>query len=132
MTSDVTVEAVLDDGHPDDARRGVRLRWSAGDPLAVRVELVDAGHAGWGPWVVLRDTLRRGLSEPTGIGQVRVGPVGRHVTLTLRSAGRLLVTRLPADGLRAFLDRTEAVVPTGAEGCDQSLDATLDALFDHP
>lgn len=128
MADDVTVEAVLDDGHhPDEGHRTVRLRWTAGDPLAVRVDVAGAGR-----WVVLRDTLRDGLTRPTGIGQVRVGPVGRHVTLTLQARGRLLVTRIPAERLRAFLDQTEAVVAPGEEPCDESLNATLDAMFDGP
>jgi Streptomyces sporulation and cell division protein, SsgA. len=122
----MTVEAVLDGGHHSAGRRAVRLRWSSGDPLAVRVDVVGTRA---GPWVVLRDVLREGLTQPTGIGQVRVGPVGRHVTLTLQSAGRLLVTRVAAERLRAFLDQTETVVAAGTEACDESLDATLDALF---
>lgn len=130
MADDVTVEAVLDDGHhPAEGRRTVRLCWSTSDPLAVRVEVVGAR---FGRWVVLRDTLREGLTRPTGIGQVRIGPVGRHVTLTLQAHGRLLVTRIPAERLRAFLDQTEAVVAPGEEACDESLDATLDAMFDEP
>lgn len=127
MTEDMSVEVVLDDGHhPVEGRRSVRLRWLADDPLAVRVDVVGAPG---GPWVVLRDVLRAGLLRPTGIGQVRVGPVGTHVTLTLRSTGRLLVTRIPAERLRAFLDQTETVVATGAEPCDRSLDAALDSLL---
>lgn len=130
MADDVTVEAVLDDGHhPGEGRRTVWLRWSARDPLAVRVEVVGAS---FGHWVVLRDTLRDGLTRPTGIGQVRVGPVGRHVALTLHAEGRLLVTRIPAERLRAFLDQTAAVVAPGDEACDESLNAALDAMFDGP
>lgn len=126
MADDVTV-VLHDDHHPDGRRRAVRLVWSAADPLAVRVEVADppVGH-----WVVLRDALRTGLTQPTGIGQVRISPAGANVALTLRIPGRLLVVRLPRERLGAFLTETEAVVPPGSERCGESLDAALDAMLD--
>jgi hypothetical protein len=121
MSDDVTV-VVEDDHHL--RRRAVRLSWSARDPLAVRVDV------GSGAWVVLRDTLRAGLTQPTGVGQVRVGPAGSDVALTLRAPGQLLVVRLRRERLRAFLEQTEAVVPAGSEPCRESLDAALEAMLD--
>lgn len=116
--------------HGDAASRPpIRLSWSRHDPLAVRVEIVGLALE---PWVVLRDILRAGLTQPTGIGRVRIGPVGLDAALTLQEVGRLFVARLPADQLRDFLAATEAIVPAGSEACGDSLDAALDAMLNRP
>lgn len=127
MADEVTVEAIFDDGRAPREQRTVRLCWTATDPLAVLVEVAGMRR---GPWVVARDALRAGLRQPTGIGAVRVGPVGDDVVLTLQADRFPHVVRVPAGRLRAFLDQTDSVVAPGSESYTDSLNAALDDLLD--
>ncbi|HWH28934.1 MAG TPA: SsgA family sporulation/cell division regulator [Mycobacteriales bacterium] len=130
VVADVVVEAGTGRGR----RTVLQLSWTPADPLAVVLTLTalpDHPALPRGSWVVLRDFLRYGLEEPTGDGVVRIRPDedGDCVVLALARAGRPASVALPREAVRAFLDRTERVVATGAEASDVAIDALLARLL---
>lgn len=136
MNDDVTSEVVVDGGGSSGRGRMtvLRLSWVRGDPLAVVLVLTaqpDHPALPRGRWVVLRDFLRYGMSEPTGDGDVRIRPdEGRdRVWLELVRWGRPCCVSLPRQTLSAFLDRTEELVPTGSEASDAALDDLIARLL---
>jgi hypothetical protein len=109
------------------------FEYDAGDPWAVRVVFPggrgDAAAAVC--WMVGRELLLQGLTEPAGEGDVRLFPSvdedGRAaVVMELCSPDGRLVLQLPTLELHRFLSRTLTVVPRGAESID--LDRLVDAL----
>lgn len=132
----IEVAVVIDDmAHTGPGRLTVlRLRWSAGDPLAVELLLTaQPEHPALprGEWVVLRDFLRYGLEEATGDGTVRIRPdeARDRVWLELERYGRPACVSVPRATVRAFLDRTERAVPSGTERSQEALDRLLDRLM---
>ena len=132
----IEVAVVIDDmAHTGPGRLTVlRLRWSAGDALAVELLLTaQPEHPALprGQGVVLRDFLRYGLEEPTGDGTVRIRPdeARDRVWLELERYGRPACVSIPRATVRAFLDRTELAVPSGAERSQEALDRLLDRLM---
>jgi hypothetical protein len=132
----VAVEVVIDDGGSTGRGRitVLTLLWHPEDPLAVEILLVaqpDHPALPRGRWVVLRDFLRYGLEEPTGDGDVRIGPdPGRdRVRLELARPGRDATVTVPRDTVRAFLEQTERAVPSGTERSEDALDALLARLL---
>lgn len=132
----IEVAVVIDDmAHTGPGRLTVlRLRWSAGDALAVELLLTaQPEHPALprGEWVVLRDFLRYGLEEPTGDGTVRIRPdeARDRVWLELERYGRPACVSIPRAIVRAFLDRTELSVPSGTERSQEALDRLLDRLM---
>jgi len=149
---DVTVEIDVDDPGPagvpgarrPEAHRRVRrtvlrLSWQPEDPLAVQLQLTstpDHPALPRGQWVVLRDFLRYGLEEATGDGEVRISPetpcsgaTPGVVAIRLARDGRPAWVRVPCESVRAFLDQTEAITPSGEESSEQALDALIKALL---
>ncbi len=123
---------------PDAPRSGkrtmLRFSWDSADPLAVSLELSstpDHPALPRGRWVVLRDFLRYGLEEPTGDGAVRISPdpAAGAVSIRLARDGRPAWVRAPCNTVRAFLDRTEAILPSGEESSEAALDALIKALL---
>jgi hypothetical protein len=115
-------------------RTVLRLAWSGSDPLAVRLTLTstpDHPALPRGDWVVLRDFLRYGLEEPTGDGAVRIRPDRATGTVIIRLArdGRPAEVTAPGAVVQDFLDRTEAVFPSGGEAPEEMLDALIEALL---
>ncbi|HEU0103170.1 MAG TPA: SsgA family sporulation/cell division regulator [Mycobacteriales bacterium] len=132
----VRLDVVIEDGgHSGRGRLTVlRFAWSPADPLAVDLLLsAQPDHPALprGSWIVLRDFLRYGLTEPTGDGDVRIRPDARHerVWLELERYGRPACVSVAADRVRAFLDRTEEQVPCGAERSAAALEELLDRLL---
>ena len=132
----IEVAVVIDDmAHTGPGRLTVlRLRWSAGDALAVELLLTaQPEHPALprGEWVVLRDFLRYGLEEATGDGAVRIRPdeARDRVWLELERYGRPACVSIPRATVRAFLDRTELAVPSGTERSQEALDRLLDRLM---
>jgi hypothetical protein len=81
-------------------------------------------------WVIGRDLLRQGVTDPAGEGDVTLWPsideCGRAaVVMELCSPGGRLVTQLHTSELSRFLDRTLAAVPAGTETVD--LDQLVEA-----
>lgn len=135
-TDDVVTEVVLDDGSASsrDRRTMLRLSWQCTDPLAVVVILVaqpDHPALPRGKWVILRDFLRYGMDEATGDGLVRIRPdtLGDRIWLQLAREGRPCSVSLPIETVRAFLDETEMLVPTGEERSEDALDALIERLL---
>jgi hypothetical protein len=107
--------------------------YDAGDPWAVRITFA-AGRGGAATpvrWVVGRELLLQGLTDPAGEGDVQLFPSvdedGRAaVVIELCSPDGRLVLQLRTSDLYRFLSRTLAVVPLGTEAID--LDDLVDAL----
>ena len=105
------------------------LGYDPEDPWAVEVT--------FGPpsdtvrWLVGRDLLLQGMTEPAGEGDVELWPrIDEYgcaaVVIELRSPYGRLVTQLPTRDLGSFLTRTLAAVPKGTESID--LDLLVDSL----
>jgi hypothetical protein len=106
------------------------LSWSEGDPVTVELTLTanpPDPALPCGGWAILRDFLLYGLDERTGDGAVRVrpGPDPQIVVVELlgQDAAPLLLMA-PARPLRAFIECTEAFVPSG-DVSEKSLDALI-------
>lgn len=135
-STEVTTEVVIvDGGHTGRGRRTVlQLGWSSSDPLAVRLHLTaqpDHPALPRGDWVVLRDFVRYGLEAPTGDGEVRIRPdeLRDRIWFELSRPGRAACVSVPRPVARAFLDRTEQVVPSGRERSTEAIDDVLARLL---
>jgi hypothetical protein len=133
VPSPITAEVVISDGgETGRGRRTVlQLVWEAEDPLAVQLVLTaqpDHPALPRGRWVVLRDFLRYGLSEPTGDGEVRIRPdeLRDRVWFELARPGRAACVSIPREVAREFLDRTDTATPYDVE---QAVDALLERLL---
>lgn len=131
---DVTTEFVLDDASSTGRVTVLVVTWRACDPLAVSLSLVsrpDHPALPQGNWVAPRDSLRAGLDAPTGDGDVRFTPApgSAEITLELTDGEQRSKVVLDTEPLRAFLERTERVVPAGQEHPELELEAVLDDLL---
>jgi len=82
-------------------------------------------------WLVARELLIRGLTDPAGEGDIHLWPSiddgGRAaVVMELRSPDGHLVTELRTHELYRFLTRTQTMVPSGTEVMD--LDGLVEAI----
>lgn len=133
---EVATEVVLDDGRLTGRGRTtvLKLTWHPQDPLAVVLTLTaepDHPSLPRGEWVILRDFLRYGLEEPTGDGEVRIRPDIQldRVWFELERPGRAACVSIPRLLVGEFLDRTDAVVPAGAERSAGAIEALLRRLL---
>jgi hypothetical protein len=110
------------------------LSWNDSDPLAVSILLsTEPDHPSLprGEWVMLRDFLRYGCSEPTGDGSVRIRPDAEgRVLLVLQDKNKTFEIRVPTATVTGFLDETELAVPTGSEAGEAVLDELIRRLLD--
>jgi hypothetical protein len=136
VTGQVSTRVVVnDDGGSSTRHRTVlALSWDDSDPLAVRIVLsTEPDHPSLprGEWVMLRDFLRYGCSEPTGDGAVRVRPEGDdRILLALQDDTKTFEVRVPVVTITGFLDETERAVPTGREAGEEVLDELIRRLLD--
>ncbi len=101
---------VATDGYRPPAIVTAKLAWSEVDPLVVVVDL--AGHT----WVWSRDLLAEGADIPVGEADVMVLPISdRHLEVVLSTPDGIAAIRFSSPAIRAFLARTEAIVPRGLE-----------------
>jgi hypothetical protein len=137
VEDEVAAEAVLDDGRL--AGRGLTtlltFRWHPDDPLAVSLTITavpDHPSLPRGEWVILRDFLRYGLEEATGDGAVRMRPDDQldRMWFELARPGRAASVSVARDVVRDFLDRTDAIVPTGEERSAEAIDTLLARLLE--
>ncbi|GAA1976111.1 SsgA family sporulation/cell division regulator [Kitasatospora viridis] len=131
VTAEVAVELLVPG---QDERIPLRSTWAyhSYDPLAVRVDfLLPLGAPE--RWTFARELLAEGLDAPAGDGDVVLEPEADldHVLVLLRGAdGAAAVLRAEEQGLRDFLDRSYARVPSGGEQCAAALDHWLGAVLD--
>lgn len=124
VSHDVLLRCVAPSGR--ETTLAVTLGYDAADPYAVRFDF--HGPREDVAWLVARELLMTGRHTPTGEGDVLVRPDARDAVLVqFRSPAGSLETTLPRCHLDAFLDRTLALVPVGAETVDP--DELLDALL---
>ena len=105
------------------------LRYDPLDPWAVEIAFGRRGDEI--RWLVGRELLLTGRTDPVGEGDVLVSPSiderGRaSVILELCSPSGRLIAQLSTRELTSFLDRTVAAVPPGTEQVD--LDGLVAAL----
>ncbi|HVW44759.1 MAG TPA: SsgA family sporulation/cell division regulator [Amycolatopsis sp.] len=108
-------------------------RWSyvARDPYAVALSF-RAQRGQWIDWVFARDLLIAGLSEPVGLGDVRVRPdlsfeEGLFV-VELESPDGYAVVEMRRADVESFLEATAARVPLGAESEHLDVDGFIAAV----
>jgi hypothetical protein len=105
------------------------LGYDPADPWAVAVVFGKPSETV--RWLIGRDLLLQGMTEPVGEGDVQLSPsideYGRAcVVLELRSPHGRLVTQLSTRALGSFLGQTLALVPEGTESID--LDLLVEAV----
>lgn len=130
VSQDITLQC-RDDGGQDIAFVA-SLGYRADDPYAVWLTFHIPG--GDVSWAVSRSLLLKGLTEPSGDGDIRLRPgvdeEGHAVTiLNFRSPNGSLSTQARSVALRTFLDRTWLVVPPGEEAEQLDLDLLVGALL---
>jgi hypothetical protein len=137
VTGQVSTRVVVNDGGATSTRHRtvLALSWNDSDPLAVGIRLsTEPDHPSLprGEWVMLRDFMRYGCSEPTGDGSVRIRPddePGRTL-LVLQDDTKTFEIRVPTATITGFLDETERAVPTGREAGEEVLDELIRRLLD--
>ena len=114
----------------------LRFGYGAEDPYAVALtfSLAEGPHDAFATWLVGRSLLRAGLSAPVGDGDVRIYPSidedGRAITvLEFIALDGYANVQADTDLLRAFIDRTTAVVPFGSESRHIDIDALVAGLL---
>jgi hypothetical protein len=108
------------------------LGYSSNDPYAVTTTFHTAG--GDVIWTFARDLLIRGLTSPSGDGDVHVWPCldasGQAVVIVeLNSPDGELLVQIPTKDLYRFVNRTLSAVPLGAEGDYLDLDGLINQLM---
>jgi hypothetical protein len=108
------------------------LRYDPADPYAVAVAFQSYDTEVL--WVFGRDLLLRGISEPTGDGDVQVFPSldddGRaEIGLVLRSPGGQTLMKVPGRDVMDFLAHSARSVWPGTEGDHVSADRAIAAIL---
>ncbi|MEV4555404.1 SsgA family sporulation/cell division regulator [Kitasatospora sp. NPDC049285] len=129
VTSVLTVHVVIPDQLP--APLPAELSYHAADPYAVRLSL-GAPTARTVNWVFARSLLTEGLHRRAGTGDVLVlprSPSRRHfIRVVLRSHEGSALIDIEESAVDAFLQRTLAFVPLGAERFHLDIDRLLAEL----
>ncbi|GAB3763048.1 hypothetical protein FB382_001316 [Nocardioides ginsengisegetis] len=120
----------------DGRGRSLELAASFGydprDPYAVWITFPNP--AGDVRWAMSRSTLRRGMTDPAGQGDLQAWPSidedGRAVVvLEFQSPDGRLVAQAHTDAVHQFLTRSLALVPAGTESEHLDLDGLVAALL---
>lgn len=127
LSQELTLQCLDAWGHGVDLPTS--FAYDPADPWAVSITFRPNGEEV--TWVVARDLLLQGLTDPAGEGDVQLWPSiddnGRAaVVLELCSPDGRLVTQLKTNELYRFLTRTLAAVPLGTESID--LDLMIESL----
>ena len=134
VSSSVTRELSMHVVVPSDGPRevAVSLRYDTADPYAVHC-VFRVGPEQQIAWVFARELLSLGLDEPSGDGDVRIGPgcdqVGDVVCITLRSPDGEASLRAATEDVIEFLSAAYALCPRGREPQHLEIDRALVALF---
>jgi hypothetical protein len=102
------------------------------DPFAVRMEFPPPAtlEGVEVTWEFSRELLARGMSEPAGIGDVRVRPFGYGRTvMEFHAPEGTAMVHLRTAELRRFLGRCQELVPLGREHLYLDLDRDLAELL---
>ncbi|WP_162250913.1 MULTISPECIES: SsgA family sporulation/cell division regulator [unclassified Nocardioides] len=130
VTQEITMRCVDADG--ETVVLEATLGYDAADPYAVtatfRTEICEV------VWTFARDLLTRGLTDPTGEGDVHVWPCldanGRAVVIIeLCSPDGELLVQAPTTEITKFVNRTLARVPVGTESTRIDVDELIDQLL---
>lgn len=130
VTQDVTMECV--DASGTVTMLATTLGYNPADPYAVTATFRTG--AGAVVWTFARELLTRGLTSPTGEGDVHVWPcldaAGRAVVIIELSSpdGELIAQALTSDIYR-FVSRSLALVPGGLESTHLDLDDLIAELL---
>lgn len=108
-----------------------RLSYVGTEPFAVNIAFrTDRGR--WVEWTFARELLVQGLSEPVGLGDVRVRPDltdGEDLLiLEIESPDGYALVELEREDAERFLDRAAEIVPLGAESDSFDIDAFIDEI----
>jgi len=108
-----------------------RLSYVGSEPFAVNIAFrTERGK--WVEWTFARDLLVAGLTEPAGIGDVRVRPdlatEEDIVILEIESPDGYALVEVEREDVEQFLDASAQVVPFGAEGDHFDIDAFIDEI----
>lgn len=130
VTQDITLRCL--DDHGQDVAFVASFGYRASDPYAVWLTFHIPG--GDVSWAVARSLLLKGITEPTGDGDIRLHPAiddeGHAVVVfDFHSPHGRLRTQGRSVALRTFLDRTWLLVPPGDEGDLLDLDELVGSLL---
>ena len=101
------------------------LHYRLSDPFAIQLRMA-LGAFDAVSWTFSRELLIAGLSQPSGLGDVRIYPGGDGVLIELRATAQppaVLLADRP--DIEEFLRRSLAVVPIGSEVESYDIDAGL-------
>ncbi len=116
-------------GAESDEPIAATLTYNAYEPFSVTAGFM-LGDGASVKWVMARDLLREGVVLPTGLGDVRVLPIGDLFMMELNSPNGRAVLQGPIAPVIDFVARIFRVVPEGKESEYFSIDAELDLLSD--
>jgi hypothetical protein len=108
-----------------------RLSYVGTEPFAVNLAFrTERGR--WVEWTFARELLVTGLSEPAGLGDVRVRPDLAAdedlLILEIESPDGYALVEIEREDVERFLDASAEVVPIGAESEHFDVDAFIDEI----
>ncbi|OXM52603.1 SsgA family sporulation/cell division regulator [Amycolatopsis alba] len=108
-----------------------RLSFHAGEPFAVTVSFrTERGR--WVEWTFARELLATGLTDPAGLGDVRVRPDLSEdedmLTLEIESPDGYASFELEREDVETFLESTFELVPLGAESEHFDVEALIEEI----
>lgn len=108
------------------------FHYAVADPLTVLVEL-HASPSDVVSWVISRDLLYDGTTEPSGLGDVRLWPsvsgTRRVMYMKLEAHGTSCLLEMDSEPLEKWLLETFALVHPGTELCDVDWHAVTAGLM---
>ncbi|KFU76939.1 MULTISPECIES: SsgA family sporulation/cell division regulator [Amycolatopsis] len=108
-----------------------RLSFHAGEPFAVTVSFrTERGR--WVEWTFARELLVTGLTDPAGLGDVRVRPDLSEdealLTLEIESPDGYASFELEREDVETFLESTYELVPLGSESEHFDVEALIEEI----
>jgi hypothetical protein len=130
ISQDITMDCV--DAAGTVTSLDAALGYDPADPYAVTATFRTA--AGSVVWTFARELLSRGLTTPTGEGDVHIWPcldtAGRAVVIIeLSSPDGELIAQAPTQDVYRFVSRSLALVPAGLESAYVDLDELIVQLL---
>ncbi|GAA1952620.1 SsgA family sporulation/cell division regulator [Amycolatopsis minnesotensis] len=108
-----------------------RLSFLASEPFAVTIAF-RSERGRWIEWVFARDLLVTGLTEPSGIGDVRVRPDlaldEDLIALEIESPDGYALVEMELADLESFVANTLELVPAGAESEHFDVEALIEEI----